>query len=252
MRLSVIVPVWQDSKALRELLAALESQLESLPLLAQEIEVVVVQADDGAESPSCQSGPAGGSLHSSVFSQPAGFSLINITASRGRGRQLDAGAQVAQGDWLWFLHVDSKPPATAFEFLCSLPPPGWGRFDVRLDVETRTGQLIAASMNARSRLTGICTGDQGIFVHRSLLDRVGGVPRQPLMEDIELSRRLRRLCRPLCPRIRLTTSARRWLRDGTLTTILSMWIFRLRYWAGASPEVLASDYYRTTRPASDR
>jgi hypothetical protein len=98
-------------------------------------------------------------------------------------------------------------------------------------------------MNLRSCLTAICTGDQGMFVHRDLLAAVGGMPGQPLMEDIELSRRLKRVRRPRCRREVIGTSARRWLRRGVLRTILSMWRFRLRYWLGADPAQLAREYY---------
>ena len=98
-------------------------------------------------------------------------------------------------------------------------------------------------MNERSALTSICTGDQGIFVHRSLLERIGGIPNQPLMEDIELSKRLRRISKPIRIRTSLGTSSRRWENDGTLRTILLMWELRLRYFLGTSPEVLAARYY---------
>lgn len=241
MRLSVVVPVWQDDEALAALLAALQRQLTPHPLLLQQVEVIVVQADDAPRSTPAE-------LSSPHISLESGLSVTRLLAPRGRGQQLDAGVRRARGEWLWLLHVDSEVPLAAFEYLCSPLPPGWGRFEVQLGQETTAAKLIAASMNLRSRLSGICTGDQGMFVHRRLLDRVGGVPRQPLMEDIELSRRLGRLCRPLCPPIVLVTSARRWVRDGVVRTILMMWIFRLRYWAGASPDVLARDYYRRKVP----
>ena len=122
-------------------------------------------------------------------------------------------------------------------------PPVGARFDICFDASTARLNLLAAMMNGRSRLTGICTGDQGIFVHRRLLSRIGGVPEQPLMEDIELSRKLGRLCRPVCRTETLQTSARRWQQAGWWTTVLRMWWFRLRYWLGASPEQLAMEYY---------
>ena len=103
--------------------------------------------------------------------------------------------------------------------------------------------MIGAAMNARSRMTGICTGDQGIFVRRDALDSIGGVPLQPLMEDVELSRRLKRRARPVCISIPLVTSARRWQCCGIVPTILLMWRLRLWYFLGAAPEALARIYY---------
>ena len=116
----------------------------------------------------------------------------------GRGLQLDAGARAAQGAWMWFVHADSRVSPEIIGEVCRLSAraPGWGRFDVSLAGPPLL-RLTAMAMNWRAAATGICTGDQGIFVHRSLLDAVGGVPRQRLMEDIELSRRLKRLARPI-------------------------------------------------------
>src|SRR5262249_39690224 len=109
---------------------------------------------------------------------------------------------------------------------------------------------IAFMMNARSRLTGIATGDQGIFVERSLFDRIGGYPDQPLMEDIELARMLKRVAgMPACIRSRVTTSGRRWERRGVWRTIVSMWRWRLAYWCGADPARLASRYLETSSAA---
>jgi GT2 family glycosyltransferase len=141
------------------------------------------------------------------------------------------------------LHADSQIGLSAVTYLRSLAVPGWGRFDIAFHPENRIMRLVAWMMNRRSRWTGICTGDQGIFVHRSLLTRIGGVPEQPLMEDVELSRRLRRLSHPLTPRIRIITSSRRWQRDGAVRTVLRMWRFRLLYWMGRTPESLAREYY---------
>ena len=98
-------------------------------------------------------------------------------------------------------------------------------------------------MNGRSRLTGICTGDQGIFLHRRLLRRIGGVPEQPLMEDVELCRRLSKLCRPDCLTFSVQTSSRRWQQAGWLNTVLMMWHYRLRYWLGTPADILAREYY---------
>lgn len=229
MRISVVVPVLNDAAALAALLG---------DLAGSGLEIVV--ADGGSQDGS----PA--------LAARQGARLVSCKP--GRGRQLDEGAKAAGGDWLWFLHADSRVSAAALAEIAGLPsqPPGWGRFDVQLDGSSgRLAKMllytVAALMNQRSALTGICTGDQGIFVHRALLDAVAGMPRQPLMEDIELSRRLRRLARPRRLRGPLRPSARRWLSRGAVRTILSMWALRLRYWLGASPERLAREYYGTGR-----
>ena len=115
----------------------------------------------------------------------------------------------------------------------------WGRFDVRIDGRPWMLRVVAACMNQRSRLTGIATGDQALFVRRALFEQVGGFPDQPLLEDVELSRRLREVSAPACLRARVTTSGRRWERHGVWPTIFLMWRLRWRYWRGASPEALA-------------
>ncbi|MGH1450599.1 MAG: TIGR04283 family arsenosugar biosynthesis glycosyltransferase, partial [Pseudomonadaceae bacterium] len=126
----------------------------------------------------------------------------------------------------------------------------WGRFDVRLAPSSPTLRLVAWMMNQRSRLTGICTGDQAIFVRRDLFNRLGGYAAIPLMEDIELSKRLKRISPPACIRQPLTTSSRRWQTRGVLRTIVLMWWLRLQYWAGVSPAKLVKKYY-PARPSSE-
>ncbi|MGE0623131.1 MAG: TIGR04283 family arsenosugar biosynthesis glycosyltransferase [Pseudomonadales bacterium] len=221
VELSIVIPVLNDAPALARL-------LESLPLRTDPaIEILVVD---------------GGSTDASVaVARQAGCRVL--TSAAGRGCQLNAGCRKAYGRWLWLLHADTDVPAAAVSYLRRLGGPGWGRFDVRFDAAGRGMRLVAAFMNWRSRTTGIATGDQGMFVHRRLLDAVHGVPEQPLMEDVELSRRLKRLGRPLCSDISLGTSPRRWQRDGIVSTILAMWGFRLRYWWGEDPATLARAYY---------
>jgi rSAM/selenodomain-associated transferase 2 len=221
--LSVIVPVLNDADSLRALLAWLAGARDT------HVEVIVVD---------------GGSTDGSIEVARAGGANRILQGVRGRGAQLALGCSASQGRWVWLLHADSMPALGCLDFLRALgPEPGWGRFDVRLAGPPML-RIVAAMMNLRSCLTGICTGDQGIFVHRDLLDAVGGMPTQPLMEDIELSRRLKRLRRPWCRHERIGSSPRRWLRGGVARTILSMWRFRLRYWLGADPERLAREYYR--------
>src|SRR5262249_4273676 len=137
---------------------------------------------------------------------------VALRAPAGRASQIAAGVARASGRWIWMLHADTRVDARAWRALLgaierNVP---WGRFDVRLDDSRAPYRLIERSMNARSRWTGICTGDQGIFVRRDVLDAVGGIPVQALMEDIELSKRLRRFARPTCIDTPLVTSARRW------------------------------------------
>jgi len=168
-----------------------------------------------------------------------------IEATRGRARQMNAGAQVARAPILLFLHADTRLPERAVEAVgAALGRDGtaWGRFDVRIEGRHPLLRVVAASMNARSRLTGIATGDQAIFVRREAFERVGGFPDIPLMEDVAISRALRRESRPACLRERVTTSGRRWERHGTLRTIVLMWRLRLAYALGADPRGLARRY----------
>jgi rSAM/selenodomain-associated transferase 2 len=167
-----------------------------------------------------------------------------IDAPRGRALQMDAGARQACGDWLWFLHADTRVPPEALEALVSAcrAPTIWGRFDVRLSGTAQALRVIERMMNLRSRLTGIATGDQGIFVSRAAYAAVGGFPPIPLMEDIALSRLLLRLQRPLCLGTRLVTSSRRWEERGIARTVLLMWRLRLAYSLGADPARLADRY----------
>ncbi len=170
-----------------------------------------------------------------------------LRGESGRASQLNAGAGVATGDVLWFLHADSRLDCDLFGSLESLPSSAWGRFDVRIarDAGCSCGfglSLVAVSMNWRSRFSGIATGDQGIFVSRDLFQRIGGFPRQALMEDIELSRRLKSVARPMCLPRRVTTSGRRWCRRGLMRTVILMWWLRLAYWLGVSPARLVIWY----------
>ena len=170
-----------------------------------------------------------------------------ITAPRGRARQMRAGAAQAQGEWLLFLHADTHFPndadaALALTLESVSAAQAWGRFDVRIAGRSPWLLVIAALMNLRSRFTGIATGDQAMFMTRAAYDAVGGFADQPLMEDIEISKRLRRLSRPLCLRERVTTSGRRWEQHGVWRTILLMWRLRFLYWIGVSAERLAPQY----------
>jgi rSAM/selenodomain-associated transferase 2 len=168
-----------------------------------------------------------------------------IVAATGRARQMQAGAALARGSVFWFLHADALAPRNADRAIATALGSSdrhWGRFDVRFPQAGLMLRVVATLMNLRSRLTGIATGDQGIFVTRALFERVNGIPQIPLMEDIALSRRLKHHSRPACLHDKLITSARRWQVQGTLRTILVMWSLRLAYFLGASPARLAQFY----------
>lgn len=222
-RLSIIVPVLNEAATIAAHLAALA------PLRARGAEVIVV---DGSSA----DGTAG---------QARAFADRALVAQRGRASQMNAGAKAASGDILLFLHADTRLPDDADRLIRdALADNGrvWGRFDVTIEGRHPLLPVVAASMNARSRLTGIATGDQAIFVSREEFAAVGGYADIPLMEDIVLARDLKRLSRPVCIAARANTSGRRWETHGVLRTILTMWRLRLAFYAGADPRNLAVAY----------
>lgn len=172
-----------------------------------------------------------------------------LMAPRGRARQMNEGARAAYGTVLLFLHADTQLPVNArnaIEAALAEPHTVGGRFDVRFDRPGRWAALISTLMNWRSRWSGIATGDQAMFVRRTVFERVGGFADIPLMEDLDLSRRLKRIGSTAALRDPLVTSFRRWERQGPLKTILLMWTLRLLYWLGANPTRL-SLWYRSVR-----
>ena len=168
-----------------------------------------------------------------------------ILAPRGRALQMNAGAEKASGDVLLFLHADTRLPAEADRVVLNgldRSRRAWGRFDVKIDGRSPLLPVVAWLMGLRSRLTGIATGDQAIFVRREAFQAMGGFPAIALMEDIAMCKRLKRLGRPLCLRACVTTSGRRWEKNGVLSTILLMWRLRFAYFFGADPKKLARQY----------
>lgn len=224
--LSIIVPVLNEAQNIVPLLTRLK------PLRERGVEVIV--ADGG----STDGTPA---LVASLADQV-------LAAPHGRARQMNAGAARATGVALLFLHADTHLPDDALRAVdFALNQRRWGRFDVRFDSQRPLLRLVARMMNLRSRLTGIATGDQALFVTRAAFESVGGFPEQPLMEDIELSRRLGKIGRPACLKISVVTSARRWEEHGAWPTILLMWRLRWAYWRGSEPAQLARRYNRPAR-----
>ncbi len=229
-RLSIVVPVLNEAEAIPEHLNALA------PLRAGGTEVIVVD---------------GGSQDDTVARAASGADRV-LAAERGRAAQMNAGARAATGDIILFLHADTRlpPHADALVRDALAKENGlWGRFDVRIGGTHRLLGLVAALMNRRSRLTGIATGDQAIFVTRHAFEAVGGYPDIPLMEDIVLSRRLKVLSGPVCLKARAITSGRRWERHGVLRTIVTMWRLRLAFFLGADPRALALAYGYRPRDA---
>jgi rSAM/selenodomain-associated transferase 2 len=223
MRLSIIVPVLDEA-------ATLGATMRDLaPLRAAGHEVIVVDGDSSDDT---------------LALARAGADLA-LCAPRGRAAQMNAGAGRAQGDVLLFLHADSRLPGNAATAIAGAIAGGaqWGRFDVQIAGRPRVLRLVAAAMNVRSRWTGIATGDQGIFVLRSVFIRVGGYAAIPLMEDVALSNTLKHGAgRPACLRARIVTSGRRWEAHGPWRTIFTMWRLRLSYALGADPATLARQY----------
>jgi rSAM/selenodomain-associated transferase 2 len=221
-RLSIIVPVLNEAKGITTTLQMLA------PLRAHGAQVVV--ADGGSADDTM------------ARAQACGVSVVS--AARGRAVQMNAGAQQASGEVLLFLHADTVLPPDADQLIQQALAGSqvWGRFDVRISGRPKLLRVIAAFMNLRSRTTGIATGDQAMFMTRAAFDAVGGFPVQALMEDIEMSKRLRALSRPACLRSRVVTSGRRWESRGVWRTVLLMWRLRLAYWRGAAPDRLAEMY----------
>jgi rSAM/selenodomain-associated transferase 2 len=172
-----------------------------------------------------------------------------VTAPTGRARQLNEGVKACRSDIVLFLHADTELPPhakTVIESTLKNSQIVGGRFDVRFDRPSRWGAVISWFMNRRSRLSGIATGDQAIFVRRQTFERMGGFPDIPLMEDIEFSRRLKRQGPTAALTDCVTTSFRRWEKTGPLRTILLMWMLRFLYWLGVSPSRL-NQWYRAVR-----
>ena len=188
----------------------------------------------------------GGSSDDTVALAGGGADRV-IASPSGRARQMNAGAAAARGEILCFLHADSRLPDGADGLMInglSRSRRSWGRFDVRISGTHPMLSVIARLMNWRSRLTGIATGDQAMFVTRSLFEAAGRFPEIALMEDIALSRALKVYGAPLCIAHKLNTSGRRWEKHGVWSTIFTMWRLRLEYWLGADPDQLAARYVR--------
>jgi rSAM/selenodomain-associated transferase 2 len=223
--LSIVIPALNEAAGIEATLQALQ------PLRLRGVELVLA---DGGSSDSTP-----------TLAQPWVDAVVD--APRGRALQMNAGAARARASVLLFLHADTRLPPLADVLVLQAVQRSdqgacWGRFDVRIEGRPWMLRVVAVLMNLRSRASGIATGDQAIFITREAFERVGGFPEQVLMEDIEISRRLKRLGRPACLRARVCTSGRRWEQRGVWRTIVLMWRLRWRYWRGESPARLAEAY----------
>ncbi|QCF25724.1 glycosyltransferase [Hydrocarboniclastica marina] len=188
----------------------------------------------------------GGSRDATLANSAGLVDEVRVSAA-GRALQMNEGARAQSGDVLLFLHADTRLPADAEAALEAFygSARDWGRFDVRLSGRRPELRMIERMMSWRSRLTGIATGDQAMFVRRQTLVSVGGFPEIPLMEDVELSKRLRQRSRPYCVSSPVITSSRRWEQHGVWRTVILMWRLRFDYWRGTPPEELTKRYYRS-------
>jgi rSAM/selenodomain-associated transferase 2 len=225
-RLTIVVPVLDEA-------AIIVGALQALALLrARGAEVIVVDGGSGDGTPTLAA-----PLADRVVATPSGC------APPGRGAPMNAGATLGSGDALLFLHADTALPNNADRLIAAaLDERPWGRFDLRIAGRHPFLAVVARMINWRSRLTGIATGDQAIFVTREAFDAVGDFPDLPLMEDIAISRRLKRLSRPYCIGAPAVTSGRRWEYHGVFRTILLMWRLRVAYYLGVTPACLAARY----------
>ena len=225
MSLSIIIPALDEAEHIVATLDSLQ------PLRRRGVEIIV--ADGGSSD------------NTANLARERADQVLTVPA--GRARQMNAGAAAARGEILCFVHADSRLPEGADGLIVdglSRSRRSWGRFDVSIAGTHPMLRVIAQLMNWRSRLTGIATGDQGLFLTRSLFEAAGRFPEIALMEDIALTRQLKRYSPPLCIAHRLMTSGRRWEKHGVWRTMLLMWRLRLAYFFGADPDRLARQYVR--------
>ena len=221
MFISIIIPTLNEEEAIQNLLQQLQAYRQ------QGHEVIVVD----------------GGSHDETVSISKLLADNVISSEAGRALQMNNGATQSKNEILWFLHADTSLPTNVIEVIQkSLTKNNWGRFNIKLSGSNFLFRIIEKMINLRSCISGIATGDQGIFVKRELFESIGGFSEIPLMEDVELSRKIKKISKPVCIKETLTTSSRRWEKKGILRTILLMWRLRFLYWIGVSPDKLSKLY----------
>lgn len=224
MRVSIIIPALNEGKQLNQLLDSIQNWRE------EGHEIILV--DGGNDD---KSFITTGHLVDKV-----------LKTSPGRATQMNEGARHAHNEILFFLHADSVVDDNCISAIIQglqMSNNVWGRFDIKLSGTHWMLRIIERMMNIRSRITGIATGDQGIFVYRKIFTQINGYANIELMEDIEISRRLKRISRPVCLDTRIITSSRKWEQKGILKTVILMWLLRLAFYIGVSPRRLSLIYY---------
>ncbi|WP_264629455.1 TIGR04283 family arsenosugar biosynthesis glycosyltransferase [Psychrobacter aquaticus] len=235
LKLSIIIPLLNEADNLPQLIA----HVTTLQPAPQQVILVDGGSMDGSVT------IAENLLKASLETAQSAIDWQVVESAAGRARQMNTGAKLATGDVLLFLHADTQLPMDAInEVQEAMLQYDWGRFDVRLDSPHPLLKIVGIMINKRSRLVSIATGDQAIFIKKSVFERLGGYPDQPLMEDIELCKRLKKIARPACLHSKVTTSARRWQQHGNFRTIFLMWHLRFDYWRGVAPDVLKQRYYK--------
>ena len=220
--ISIIIPVYNEEKTISSCLQSL------ITWRKQGCEIIFV--DGGSDD--------------NTFELAGQYGDHVYMTGKGRAVQMNEGARHAKGEFLLFLHSDTVLPAATDKLIQLIisDKNRWGRFDVTLSGESKAYRVLEFFINIRSRITGISTGDQGMFMHKSLFEHANGFPEIPLMEDITLSRILLKNSRPVCLKERVITSSRRWENNGIIKTILLMWYLRAAYFFGVKPEQLARLY----------
>lgn len=221
MLISIIIPVLNEEGSIKNLLQQLQSYRQ------QGHEIIVV--DGGSED--------------NTFAVSKLLADKTIESQPNRSTQMNRGTEYASHDILWFLHADSLIPENAVgKIQMALNKKNWGRFNISLSGTSWMFRIIENMINLRSCITGIATGDQGLFMKREIFEVVQGYSNLPLMEDIDLSKKLKRISTPVCLKDKIITSSRRWEKHGILKTVLLMWQLRFLYWFGVSADKLAQKY----------
>ena len=221
MFISIIIPVLNEKQSIKALLQQLQIYRQ------QGHEVIVVD----------------GGSHDETVSVSKALADKVISSESGRANQMNKGFAESENEVLWFLHADTSIPENVIEIIQEcLIKNDWGRFNIKLSGSHFLFRVIEKMINIRSCFSGIATGDQGIFVKRKIFESVGGYSEVPLMEDVALSKKLKNISQPACIKVTLTTSSRRWEKNGIIKTILLMWYLRFLYWIGVTPDRLAKLY----------